>query len=235
MTIAGMTDITGASILVVGATGGLGREISRLLAERGAALTLVARDEGRLTALGIPGALVAGDVTRPGIPAHCVSSAMGAHGKLDGVIFAAGAVAFGSVTDLSDEVIERLWQVNTRAWMSLLREATPALAASAQAGGSPFAMTLSGVVAESPTAGIAAYSAVKSALHAYGVAAGRELRRAGVRLVDARPGHTETELSQHPLAGAAPAFAPGLAPAAVAARLVEAIAGDEKDLPSSSF
>ena len=126
MKIAGMTDITGASILVVGATGGLGREISRLLAERGAALTLVARDEGRLGALGIPGTLVAGDVTRPGIPAHCVSSAIAAHGKLDGVIFAAGAVAFGSVTDLSDEVIERLWQVNTRAWMSLLREATPA-------------------------------------------------------------------------------------------------------------
>jgi len=54
-------------------------------------------------------------------------------------------------------------------------------------------------------------------------------------MVDARPGHTETELSLHPLAGSAPAFAAGLAPAAVAARLVEAIAADEKDLPSSSF
>ena len=190
-----MTDISGASILVVGATGGLGREISRLLSEAGASLTLVARDEGRLSSVGIPGTLVAGDITRPGIPAHAVASAVSAHGKLDGVIYAAGAVAFGSTSELSDEVIERLWQVNTRAWMSVLREATPALTASAAAGGSPFALTLSGVVAEAPTAGIAAYSAVKSALHAYGVAAGRELRRAGIRMIDARPGHTETELS----------------------------------------
>ncbi len=235
MTITVMTDISGASILVVGATGGLGREISRLLAEQGALLTLAARDEGRLMALGIPGIVVAGDVTRPGIPAHFISSAVGAHGKLDGVIFAAGAVAFGSVAELSDEVIERLWQVNARAWMSLLREATPALTASAAGGGSPFALTLSGVVAEAPTAGIAAYSAVKSALHSYGVAAGRELRRAGIRMVDARPGHTETELSQHPLAGSAPAFAAGLAPAAVAVRIVQAIADEEKDLPSTGF
>ena len=233
--MSGMSNISGASILVVGATGGLGREISHLLSQQGASLTLVARDQARLEALGLPGTLVAGDVTRPGVPAHCVSSAVSAHQKLDGVIYAAGAVAFGSVGELSDEVIERLWQVNTRAWMSLLREATPALTASAQDGGSPFALTLSGVVAEAPTAGIAAYSAVKSALHAYGVAASRELRRAGIRLVDARPGHTETELSRHPLAGVAPAFAPGLAPSAVAARVVDAIVADEKDLPSSSF
>ena len=235
MTMKRMTDIQGASILVVGATGGLGREISRLLGDRGAVLTLAARDEARLEALGIPGSRVAGDVTRPGIPAHMVSSALSAHGKLDGVIYAAGAVAFGATTELSDEVLERLWQVNTRGWMSLLREATLALATSAQSGGSPFAVTLSGVVAESPTAGIAAYSAVKSALQAYGIAAGRELRRSGIRLLDARPGHTETELSKHPLAGVAPAFPQGLSPDAVATRLVEAIVNDEKDLPSSSF
>jgi NAD(P)-dependent dehydrogenase (short-subunit alcohol dehydrogenase family) len=91
------------------------------------------------------------------------------------------------------------------------------------------------VVAEAPTAGLAAYSAVKSALHAFGVAAGRELRRSGIRLIDARPGHTETELSLHPLAGERPAFPTGLAPQVVARRIVDALAGDEKDLPSTSF
>jgi len=230
-----MTDIAGASILVVGATGGLGSEISRLLVNRGAHLTLVARDQARLEALGVAGTLVAADVTQPGVPAHLVSNAVGANGKLDGVIYSAGAVAFGSVGDLTDDVLEGLWQVNTRAWMSLLREATPALTASAQAGSAPFALTLSGVVSEAPTAGIAAYSAVKSALHAYGIAAGRELRRAGIRLIDARPGHTETQLSQHPLSGVAPAFPAGLDPHAVAQRIVDAIENDEKDVPSASF
>jgi cyclic-di-GMP-binding biofilm dispersal mediator protein len=230
-----MTDINGASILVVGASGGLGSEISRLLADHGASLTLAARDQARLEALALPGAIIAGDITKPGVPAECVRVALATHGKLDGVVYAAGAVAFGSVAELSDDVLEGLWQVNTRAWMSLLREAIPALTSSAEAGGAPFALTLSGVVAEAPTAGIAAYSAVKSALHAYGIAAGREMRRAGIRLVDARAGHTETTLSEHPLAGVAPAFPAGHAPSAVAARIVQAIAGDEKDLPSSSF
>ncbi|MFM1953363.1 MAG: hypothetical protein RL187_572 [Actinomycetota bacterium] len=230
-----MTQISGASIVIVGASGGLGREIAGLLADRGARLALAGRDAGRLGALGIEGLVLEGDVTTPGVPAQWVQRVLDYHQGLDGVIYAAGAVAFGPVTEVSDDVIESLWQVNTRGWMTLLRDATPALAASASAGGSPFAVTLSGVVAEAPTAGIAAYSAVKAALHAYGIAAGRELRRSGIRLLDARPGHTETELSAHPLAGAAPAFPAGLSPAAVALRIVEAIEQDEKDLPSSSF
>ena len=230
-----MTQISGASIVIVGASGGLGREIAGLLADRGARLALAGRDAGRLGALGIEGLVLEGDVTTPGVPAQWVQRVLDYHQGLDGVIYAAGAVAFGPVTEVSDDVIESLWQVNTRGWMTLLRDATPALSSSASAGGSPFAVTLSGVVAEAPTAGIAAYSAVKAALHAYGIAAGRELRRSGIRLLDARPGHTETELSAHPLAGAAPAFPAGLSPAAVALRIVEAIEQDEKDLPSSSF
>jgi short-subunit dehydrogenase len=230
-----MTQISGASIVIVGASGGLGKEVAGLLADRGARLALAGRDAGRLGALGIEGLVLEGDVTTPGVPAQWVQRVLDYHQGLDGVIYAAGAVAFGPVTEVSDDVIESLWQVNTRGWMTLLRDATPALAASASAGGSPFAVTLSGVVAEAPTAGIAAYSAVKAALHAYGIAAGRELRRSGIRLLDARPGHTETELSAHPLAGGAPAFPAGLSPAAVALRIVEAIEQDEKDLPSSSF
>ena len=65
--------------------------------------------------------------------------------------------------------------------------------------------------------------------------AAREVRRSGIRVIDARPGHTETELSRHPIAGETPKFPTGLEPAAVAQRIVEAIAGDEKDLPSTAF
>ena len=230
-----MSELSGASILLLGATGGLGRELAKGLDERGARLTLGSRNPANLDELGVAGAHAVGDITAPGIPEASVAAALEAHHGLDGVIYAAGAVAFGSVSDIDDDVLDDLWRVNTRAWMSVLRAASPALAASAAAGGSPFGLTLSGVVAESPTAGIAAYSAVKSALHSYGVAAGRELRRQGIRLIDARPGHTETELSRHPLVGAAPLFPAGLEPSVVARRIIEAIENDEKDLPSTSF
>jgi len=151
------------------------------------------------------------------------------------VIYAAGVVAFGPASEVEDHVVETLWQVNTKAPISLIRSATPALERSAQSGGSPFVVTISGVVAESPTAGLAAYSAVKSALHAHIAAASRELRRLGIRLLDARPGHTETALSTHPIAGQAPQFPAGLAPSFVAGRIVQAIEADERDLPSTAF
>lgn len=230
-----MTDLSGASILVVGATGGLGREIASLLSARGAQLTLTGRDATALQQLGIPGALMTGDVTQPGVVEAFVNHAVATYGQLDGVIYAAGVVAFGPVSEVADSTLDTLWQVNTKAPMALLRAATPELEKSAQAGRSPFLLAISGVVAESPTAGLAAYSAVKSALHAHWGAALRELRRIGIRVLDARPGHTETELSKHPVAGDPPPFPKGLEPAAVAQRIVEGIENDEKDLPSTAF
>jgi len=227
--------MNGVSILIIGATGGLGKEFARQLSAQGAKLTLSSRSQEKLSALGIAGASAVGDITHPGVPESFVQAAIGAYGRLDGVIYAAGAVAFGPVSEHPDDVLDALWSVNTRGWMSTVRAATPALASSAEQGGSPFALSLSGVVAEAPTAGMAPYSAVKSALHAFGVAAGRELRRQGIRLVDARPGHTETDLSAHPLAGVAPAFPAGLAPTKVVERIIAGLDAGEKDLPSASF
>jgi cyclic-di-GMP-binding biofilm dispersal mediator protein len=227
--------LSGSSILIIGSTGGLGSEFARQLSSQGAKLTLGSTNADKLSNLGVSGASAIGDITQPGIAESCVNTALNAYGRLDGVIYAAGAVAFGPIGDYTDEVLDALWQVNTRGWMSTLRAATPALAASAADAGSPFALSLSGVVAEAPTAGMAPYSAVKSALHSFGVAAGRELRRQGIRLVDARPGHTETELSLHPLAGSAPAFPAGLSPQKVVERILQGLEAGEKDLPSSSF
>ena len=229
-----MTELAGASILVVGATGGLGREIARALHDRGAKLTLAGRNEQALLILGL-GPVVTGDVTDDATLGRFVDAAVAHHGRLDGVVYAVGAVAFGPAAELDTATLDALWAVNTRAAIVLLQRATPALADASQAGGSPFFVTLSGVVAEAPTARLAAYSAVKAALHAHMAASSRELRRHGIRLLDARPGHTETDLSTHPLAGVAPAFGAGLAPAFVASRIVEAIVSDERDLPSGAF
>lgn len=230
-----MTNLNGASILIIGATGGLGREITSLLHQRGAKLTLSGRDQGALAELQAFGHTVAKDVTEPGAAESLVAEAVSHHGQLDGVIYAAGVVAFGPASEVSDETLDTLWRVNTKAPMAILRAATPELEKSAQAGRSPFMLSLSGVVAEAPTAGLAAYSAVKSALHAHWSAAGREMRRIGVRLLDARPGHTETELSKHPVAGQPPAFPKGLDPKAVAERIVSGIENDDRDLPSTAF
>ncbi|MEC5149745.1 SDR family NAD(P)-dependent oxidoreductase [Cryobacterium sp. GrIS_2_6] len=230
-----MTTLPGSVVLVVGATGGLGREIARQLSAAGATLVLAGRDTARLEALGIPGTLVTGDLTDASAVDALVARAVQATGGLDGVVNAAGVVAFGPARELGDAAMEELFAVNALAPIRLLRAAADSLTASAAAGREPFFVTLSGVVSESPTAGLAAYSASKAALAAFGQAAGRELRRSGIRMIDARPGHTETGLADRPISGVAPNFPAGLQPEAVAARIVAAIAAGERDLPSSAF
>ncbi|WAB82988.1 SDR family NAD(P)-dependent oxidoreductase [Microcella daejeonensis] len=230
-----MAELAGSSILIIGATGGLGRHIARQLADAGANLTLTARSQQALDELGIPGTHIAGDLTDPELPETLVALAVMAHGRLDGVINAAGVVAFGPVAETSDATLDELWTVNALAPMRVLRAAVPALEHAKEDGGTPFIVTLSGVVSENPTAGLGAYSAVKTAVAAFHSVAARELRRQGIRVMDARPGHTETELSRHPIAGETPKFPTGYDPAGVAARIVAGIVNDEKDLPSSAF
>ena len=230
-----MTDLADRSVIVVGATGGLGHPIARALAAAGCRLTLVGRDADRVRASGVAGLAVGADVRKPASAPLIVEAALAEYGGIDGIVYAAGAVAFGAVDETPDEVMIDLFTLNALAPIRLLRAALPALRASAEAGREPFVAHLSAVVAEQPQAGMAAYSASKAALMGYDAAAARELRREGIRLVDVRPPHTETGLAQRPLAGTAPRLPQGLEPQQVADRIVAALREGEKDVPSSAF
>ncbi len=235
-----MTDLGDRSIIIVGATGGLGAPMTRLLAEQGAHLTLVGRsadrlDELRTTAGCGDAECVPADIRKAASAQRVVDAAMSRWGAVDGVIFSAGVVAFGSVAETEDDILIDLFTLNALAPMRLLRAAQPALRGSAAAGRDPFVLHVSAVVAEQPMAGMAAYSAAKAALAAYDQAAMREMRREGIRLIDARPPHTETGLATRPIAGTAPRMPEGLSPEAVARRMLTAIMDGEKDLPSTAF
>ena len=226
-----MTELEGAVVLVVGASGVLGAEIARLLEAKGSTVVRAGRNPDHLTG---PDTVLA-DLTDEAAAATLVASAVRAHDRLDGIVIAAGVVAFGPASEVTDETLRRLFEVNALGPIRLIREVAPHLVASATAGRKPFIVTMSGIVSETPTAGLAAYSASKAALGAFMQASSRELRRSGVRVVDARPGHTETGLATRAIAGTAPAFPTGLVPSAVAERIVRAIVDDEKDLPSGAF
>lgn len=211
-----VTRLPGAVILVVGASGGLGSRIADQLETQGATVVRSSR-RGGADLRSSPAVL---DPLR---------------GQLDGLVIAAGVVAFGPAAEVTDGTLDELFEVNALAPIRLIRDAIPLLSESAKAGRDPFVVTFSGIVSEAPTAGLASYSAAKAALAAFVTAAARELRHAGIRMLDARLGHTETELSRHPIAGAAPAMPQGHDPDAVAARIVQAIVEDERELPSSAF
>lgn len=227
-----MTERTfeGASIVVAGATGGIGRHLAHHLAERGAHLTLTGRDPAALAALGIDATLVPADLRDSRAGSTIVDAAIAAYGRLDGLVNAAGIVAFGSLAETDDIVIEELFLTNVLAPLWLIRAALPALTESRG-----FIANISAVVAEQPPAGMAAYAASKAALTAADRALARELRVAGIGVTDARPPHTETGLADRPIAGTAPRLRPGLDPDAVARRIIAGIAAGEREIPADAF
>lgn len=223
--------LEGAVVAVVGASGALGSLISRLLADKGARVVLVGRDEDRLRAVGIEDAtVVVADVTDATAGDRVVAAAREAHGRLDGLVNAAGVVAFGTLADTDDAVIEDLFLTNVVGPLWLIRRVTPLLAESRG-----FVLNISAVVADQPMPGMTAYSASKAALTAADHALVRELRRSGISVYDVRPPHTETGLATRPLSGEAPKLPQGLEPSTVARRVVQAIETGRLDVPADDF
>lgn len=220
-------ELQGASILIAGGTGGLGRRLAEQLGRHGARITIAARsiDPGDHPEV----ATVAADLRLPSECERAVEAAVAAYGRLDAVINAAGVVAFGSLEETSVDTVEDLFMSNTFLPIFLTKAALDHM------GEGGVIVTISGVVAEHPMAGMAAYSASKAASAAFSTAIRRELRRRKITVIDARPGHTETGLADHPIAGTAPAFKQGHDPDAVVKRLIQAIESDETDLPASAF
>lgn len=217
--------VEGHVIAVIGASGGLGTPISRHLAERGAIVIAAARDQQRLDETNPGAATLTLDLRDCTAGDALVSFAAERFGRLDGVINAAGLVAFGALADTDDVIIEELFLTNTLGPLWLLRRCLPLLEAS-----KGFFANISAVVAEAPLPGMVAYSASKAALTAADSALTRELRRRGVRVVDIRPPHTETGLATRPISGTAPRLPSGLDPDRVASLIVDAL--DADDLPS---
>lgn len=229
-----MADLRNHTILVVGASGALGNEFARQLTAQGA--SVIGTSSSAESASRIP-AEVASKFVVNLEDQHSISAFVNqltdSGVTLDGVILASGLVAFGPISETPAEVTRRLMTVNFLGQAQLVKDLQVLLEASSSE--QSFVVSISGVIAETPMAGLAAYSASKTALLGYAQAAARELRRARIRWIDARPGHTETGLAGRAIFGVAPAFGKGHTAEQVVSRIIEAIVNEEKDLPSTSF
>lgn len=224
-------DLSGRRVLVLGGNGVLGRHLTAELHQRGASVMVAGRNPDTVAThaaqLGAAETAVF-DLATSTDAAAVVQAALERLGGLDGVINAAGVVAFGPLSDLDDAALDQLVAVDLVGPLRVMRAAIPHLE-----GG--FLVNLTGVVAEQPVAGMAAYSAVKAGLSAATRALGRELRRQGVHVLDARPGHTETGLATRPISGQAPAMPEGMAPAHVAQVVIEGLVAGKRELSAADF
>ena len=133
------------------------------------------------------------------------------------------------IISTSVDTVEELFLTNTFSHIFLTQAALPHMTKGSVIVG------ISGIIAEQNLPGMATYGASKAAVRSFNEALSREARRLGIRVIDARPPHTETGLATRAIAGIAPKFPHGLTPVSVAQRIVLAIASGEDDLPSTAF
>ncbi len=224
-------DLNEKAVVVAGASGALGQRIARLLNEKGAKLVLAGRDENRLKELASDlGAAetVVFDIRSPRSASVPLEAAVDSHGRVEGLINAAGVVAFGPIGSYPEEVIDDVISTDLLGPLHMMAAASRHME-------SGFIVNITGIVAEEPFPGMAAYVAAKAGLSSATRALAKELRRSGILVVDARPGHTETGLAERSIFGDAPRFPQGLQPDHVAQVIVEELESDSREIPSARF
>jgi short-subunit dehydrogenase len=174
--------IEGSTVLLTGASGGIGHAIARALRARGASLVVTGRRADVLEPLAeeLGGRAVAVDLSRR----DELERLLGECGSVDILVANAGLPASGTIESFSVEEIDRALDVNLRAPMVLSRALAPAMVASGK-GHLVFVSSISGKVA-SPGASV--YNATKYGLRGFAAALRAELRGNGVGVSAVFPG-----------------------------------------------
>lgn len=125
-----MTQLSGKVALVTGASSGLGAEVARLFAERGATVFGIARDTARLAAVfdEVPGGAFASvDITDPQACRDAVAECVARFGRLDVLVNAAGFHQMRHTADVTDQDWAYDLAVNLNGPFYLCRAALPHL------------------------------------------------------------------------------------------------------------
>jgi NAD(P)-dependent dehydrogenase (short-subunit alcohol dehydrogenase family) len=159
--------LDGRVIIVTGAAQGIGRAVALRTAQSGAeALLLTDRQPGdtasqEVTAAGAACAFVCADLADPGSAATITDACLARFGRIDGLVNAAGLTDRASVQNAEAVVFDRLFAVNTRAPLLLMRGCIRAMQARGQGGA---IVNILSINAHGGSAELALYSASKAAL-----------------------------------------------------------------------
>jgi short-subunit dehydrogenase len=176
--------LAGSTVLLTGASGGIGRAIARALGEREARVILTGRRAEVLQELR---AELGGDATvleADLADAQAVRALPGRCGQVDVLVANAALPASGRVDSFTPEQLDRALDVNLRAPIQLARVLAPGMVERGR-GHLVFVSSLSGKIA---TGGSAIYSATKFGLRAFGAGLREDLLGSGVGVTTVCPG-----------------------------------------------
>jgi short-subunit dehydrogenase len=176
--------LEGSTVLLTGATGGIGRAIAHALHERGASLVLTGRKPQVLDSLraelGDRAEIEAADLADRSDVERLSQRAA----QVDVLVANAALPASGTIEGFTPEEIDRALDVNLRAPVQLARAGVPAMVSRGR-GHLVFVSSLSGKVA---SAGSALYSATKFGLRGFAAGLREDLHGSGVGVTTVFPG-----------------------------------------------
>jgi NAD(P)-dependent dehydrogenase (short-subunit alcohol dehydrogenase family) len=196
-----MTDLLeGKTILITGASAGIGESAAHLFAREGANLLLTARRPVELERVadsirGEGGDVLAvtADTTDADQLSSAVDAAVSRWGRLDGALNNAGrSQGGGRLAEVSDDVFDSVLEVNFRGVWLAMRAELQAMLASTPAGGCIVNVSSIGGTFGAP--GQSIYGATKAAVIAMTRAAAAEYGRDGIRINAIAPGATMTDM-----------------------------------------
>jgi len=168
-------DLSGKTVLLTGASTGLGPHIARRLREAGAKFVLSARNEAALEKLADElgeSRVIAADLSRTGEPERLAAES----GHVDVLVANAGIPATGRLTTFKVEEIDRAIAVNLRAGIVLASKLVPGMLERK----SGHLVFMSSIAGKLPSGGETIYNATKFGVRGFALALREELWGTGV-------------------------------------------------------
>jgi serine 3-dehydrogenase (NADP+) len=189
------------TVIITGASAGIGAATARVFAAAGANVVLAARDATKLEALarGLVGRalVIPTDVADRAAVAALVEQTVAAFGGVDIVINNAGVGLAAPVADLSFEDFQRALSVDLFGPLALTQAALPHM----RRRGRGQLIYISSVVGLRALPYLGGYAAAKAALDRLTESLRVELRGSGISVTLVRPGTTSTGFARHRLGG----------------------------------
>jgi NAD(P)-dependent dehydrogenase (short-subunit alcohol dehydrogenase family) len=200
MTVKVTTDLSGRTVLVTGASSGLGERFARLAHAAGARVAAAARRTDRLAALAKelgPNLLpIAIDVADEASTIAAYDAIEAAFGPVDSVIANAGMSLEAPALEMSVEDFDAVFAVNMRGCFLTAREgARRMIRADSVAREHGRIVLVSSITAAVVSPGLVAYAASKAGVSNMGKVLAREWVRKGISVNMIAPGYIETEIN----------------------------------------
>ena len=195
-----MIDLSNRTVLITGASSGIGAHLARQAAAAGARVALAARRADRLDALvaeiGPSAAAFAMDVEDEASVIAAYDAVEARLGPPDAVIANAGISIQGMALDIAVDDFDKVMGVNTRGVFLTAREgARRMIRAGSEQSGRGRIVLVASIGAHKVLPGLTAYCASKAATAMLGKSLAREWIRKGINVNVLCPGYIRTELN----------------------------------------